>query len=166
VPAAEGAVGGFVEGLAHGRDLSVSAALGKGSHAALFYPDKIDPLQRLGYSAPMDKQARREMLRDYKEKKTVPGVYAVRCGPTGECWVAASRNIDAQQNSVWFGLRTGGHPNKAMQAAWMAHGEAGFGFEALERIEAEELTPLGLADLVKSRERHWVAALGAMKAVG
>jgi len=120
----------------------------------------------LRYAAVMDKPTRRELLRDYKEKKTTPGVYAVRCAPTGQVWAAGSRNIDSQENSLRFGLRTGGHPNKAMQAAWAAHGEAGFSFEVLERIEAEELTPLGLADLVKSRERHWLATLGAVKAVG
>lgn len=118
------------------------------------------------YPAVMDKPTRRELLRDYKEKKTVTGVYVVRCAPTGQVWAAGSRNIDSQENSLWFGLRTGGHPNKAMQAAWAAHGEAGFSFEVLERIEAGELTPLGLADLIKSRERHWLAAVGATKAVG
>jgi hypothetical protein len=53
-----------------------------------------------------------------------------------------------------------------MQAAWVAHGEAVFSFEALERLDDEELTPLGRADLIKTRERHWLAALGAKKAVG
>lgn len=114
----------------------------------------------------MDKQSRREAIREYKEKKTLPGVYAVRSAATGEVWVAASRNIDAQQNGLWFGLRSGGHPNKALQAAWAAYGPDGLGFEVLERIEAEELTPLGLGDLVKARERHWLATLGAKKAVG
>lgn len=109
-------------------------------------------------------QDRANLIRQYKERKTAPGVYAVRC-PDG-VWVAASRNIDSQQNSTLFGLRTGGHPNKAMQAAWKAHGPEAFTFEVLERIEDETLTPLGLADLVKVREAHWRAELGAAKAVG
>ena len=114
----------------------------------------------------MDKQSRRQAIRDYKEQKPAPGVYAVRCAATGEVWVGGSRNLDAQQNSLWFGLRTGGHVNRAMQASWTAHGEGGFSFEALERIDDEDLTPLGRADLIKARERHWLAALGAKKAVG
>lgn len=114
----------------------------------------------------MDKQARREIARDYKERKVAAGIYAVRCAPTGEVWVAASRNIDAQQNSLWFGLRSGGHPNKALQAAWATHGEAALSFEVLERIEAEERTPLGLADHVKARDLHWRTALNAARAVG
>jgi hypothetical protein len=114
----------------------------------------------------MDKQSRRQAIRDYKERKAAPGVYAVRCAATGEVWVGGSRNLDAQQNSLWFGLRTGGHVNRAMQAAWTAHGEAAFSFEPLERIEDEDLTPLGRTDVIKARERHWLAALGAKKAVG
>ena len=114
----------------------------------------------------MDKQTRRELLRDYKERKSVAGVYAVHCAASGEVWTAGSRNIDAQQNSLWFGLRTGGHINRAMQAAWTAHGEAGFTFEVLERIEDEALTPQGVLDHLKTRERHWLATLGAKKAGG
>lgn len=114
----------------------------------------------------MDRAVRRQTVRDYKERKTAAGVYAVRCAASGEAWVAGSRNIDAQQNSLWFGLRAGGHPNRAMQAAWAAHGAAAFMFEVLERIENEDLTPLGLADLVKARELHWRTALKAPKAVG
>ena len=114
----------------------------------------------------MDKQSRRDLLRDYKEKKTAGGVYAVRCAPSGEVWVGGSRNIDPQRNSIWFSLKQGAHMNRAMQAAWKAHGEDAFAYEVLERIEAEDMTPLGLADLTKTRERHWIAALGAKKAVG
>jgi hypothetical protein len=115
----------------------------------------------------MDKQARREAIRDWKEKKAVAGVYAVRCAASGEVWVAGASNIEPQQTRHWFGLRTGGHLNKGMQAAWNANGgEAGFSFEVLERLDDEDLTPLGRADLIKARERHWLAALGAKKAVG
>jgi hypothetical protein len=114
----------------------------------------------------MDRQSRRELLRDYKERKAPAGVYAIRCAASGEVWVGATRNLDAQKNSFWFGLSTRGHANRALQAAWNTHGEATFRYEALERIEDEDLTPLGLADALKARERHWREALGAGKAAG
>ena len=114
----------------------------------------------------MDKQSRREALRDYKERKTSAGVFAVRCVATGEVWAAGSRNVEAQQNSLWFGLRTGAHLNRPLQAAWTAHGEAGFTYEVLERIDDKGLTPMGVLDRLKARERHWLAALGAKKALG
>ncbi|WP_293473461.1 GIY-YIG nuclease family protein [Phenylobacterium sp.] len=114
----------------------------------------------------MDRQSRRERVRDFKERKTAAGVYAVRCAPSGQVWVGGSRNIDPQRNSIWFSLKQGAHMNRAMQAAWTAHGEGAFAYEVLERIEPGEMTPLGLADLTRTRERHWIAALGAQKAVG
>jgi len=114
----------------------------------------------------MDNQTRRDLVREYKDQKTLAGVYAVRCSPTGEVWAAGARNVGSQQNKLWFGLRTGGHPNKAMQASWTKHGEAVFSFEALEVIDDEGLSPIGLADLIKAREAHWLATLSAKKAVG
>lgn len=70
----------------------------------------------------MDKQSRREAIRDYKERKVPIGIFSLRCVATGETWVGASRNLDGQKNSSFFSLRLGSHRNSAMQAAWKAHG--------------------------------------------
>ncbi len=112
------------------------------------------------------KQSRRDLVREYKERRSVAGVYVIRCTATGEVWVGGSRSIDAQWNSSGFSLRSGGHPNPALQAAWTAHGEGGVSFEILERIEDETLTPMGVADAVKAGVGRWLTELGAMKAVG
>ena len=112
----------------------------------------------------MDKSDRRQLVRDYKEKKTAAGIYALRCAVAEAVWVGVSHNIDAQANSVGFVLRMGSHPNREIQAALRAHGGEAFVYEVLERIDEPELTPLGLADLLKRRERHWIEALGAKKA--
>jgi hypothetical protein len=114
----------------------------------------------------MDRQSRREAVRDYKDRKVAQGAFAVRCAATGEAWVGVSRNLDQQRNGVWFGLRTGGHPNRALQAAWTAHGEVAFSFEVLETVKTEDLSPYALDNLLKDRQRHWLAALNATKLVG
>src|SRR5262245_16500023 len=106
----------------------------------------------------MDRQSRRDLIRDFKERKTDAGIYVIRCAATGEAWVGGSRNIDAQQNSAWFSLRNGGHANKPLAAAWREHGVDAFSFEVLERIETGEMTALGLTDEIKARERHWRGA--------
>jgi hypothetical protein len=150
--------------------------------ARYFYPDKIDktsaaakrrfligaehaPRQTLEFEV-MEKSRRREAVRAYKETKPQSGVYAVRCGASGEVWVGGSPNLQAQHNRVLFALKGSGHPNPAMQAAWRGHGEDSISFEVLERIEDEDLSPMGRADLIKARERHWLEALGAKKAAG
>ena len=114
----------------------------------------------------MDKQSRRQVVRDYKERKVSMGIFAVRCAVTGQAWVGQSRNLEQQQNGIWFGLRQGGHPNLALRAAWAAHGEAAFAFEVLEVIDTEGLSPYGRDNLLKDRDAHWRAELGAPKLVG
>ena len=115
----------------------------------------------------MDNARKRELIRAYKDAPVRQGVFAVRCTPTDEVWVSASPNLDKQQTSLWFGLRMGGHPNKAMQAAWTAHGEPAFSFEVLETLELDEDAPAYVARTrLKDRETHWREMLGAARALG
>jgi hypothetical protein len=109
----------------------------------------------------MSKTDRRQIVRDYKEKPVAAGVFAIRCAPAQGVWVGVSRNIEAQANGMRFQLRMGSHPNRAVQAALRAHGAEAFTYEELERIEDPDLTPVGLADELKRRERHWIEALDA-----
>ena len=114
----------------------------------------------------MEKRSRREAIRDYKERATTRGVVALRCAPTGQVWVVASRNLGQQQNAIWFGLKAGGYVNREAQGAWNTHGEAAMAYEVLEVFDDEAMTPIGRADLAKARLAHWLGALGAKKLVG
>jgi hypothetical protein len=114
----------------------------------------------------MDKQSRRQVVRDYKERKVAQGIFAVRCAATAQVWTGASRNLDQQQNSIWFSLRQGGHPNSALGGAWAAHGEATFVFEVVETLAEEDLSPYARDNRLKDREAHWRATLGATKVAG
>ena len=70
----------------------------------------------------VDKQRRRDTAHAWKEgRKSRAGIFRVACTPAGKAWLGVSRNLDAQQNSIWFSLRHGGSPNREMQAAWKAH---------------------------------------------
>ncbi|THD62288.1 GIY-YIG nuclease family protein [Phenylobacterium sp.] len=114
----------------------------------------------------MDKQNRREAIRDYKERKVAQGIYAVRCAATGETWVGQSKNLGQQTNGLWFMLRGGGHPNKALQAAFAAHGAEAFAFDVLEIVETGDLSAYARNSKLKDRDAHWRAELGASKIVG
>jgi hypothetical protein len=107
------------------------------------------------------KVSRKEEIRKFKERKTARGIFAIRCAAAEKLWVGASRNLDAEKNGCWFGLRTGAHINKAMQAVWNAQGEEAFHYEVLETLD-DDVHPLALAALLKERKAHWVAALGAL----
>ena len=114
----------------------------------------------------MDKNRKREIVREYKERKAAPGIYAVRCKPTNEVWVGLTRDLESQQNGTFFMLRLGSHTNKKMLAAWKSHGEENFAYEPLEEIDAEDLTPYLLNAALKEREQHWRKELGAGNVIG
>jgi hypothetical protein len=82
---------------------------------------------------------RRAARAAYKERKSVSGVYAVRCVPSGEVWVGQTRDVEKVWNRVVFSLRGKATPHRTMQAAWDLHGAEAFAFEVLERLEDEAL---------------------------
>lgn len=104
---------------------------------------------------------RKDLVREYKERKTRPGIFAVRCLPSGAVWTGASRDLDSQQNGIWFQLRMGNHMNKVLQQAWNAHGADTFRFEVLEVVEDENAEMIAL--LLKEREALWREQSGAAK---
>src|SRR5271156_4489672 len=109
--------------------------------------------------ATMQRIDRRAAIAAYKERKSVAGIYAIRCAPSGEVWVGQTLDLDKVWNRIGFTLRGGASPHRALQAAWNAHGAEAFLFEALERLEDE---PLDFARQSKLKERKavWVAKLG------
>jgi hypothetical protein len=109
----------------------------------------------------MDNARKKDLVREYKEQKTTPGIFAVRCGDS--VWVGPSKNLDKQQNSLWFQLRQNGHMNKAMQALWNEKGADAFTFEVLEEIADDNPQLIGL--LLKERDAAWREKLGAGKSL-
>lgn len=109
---------------------------------------------------------KRDLVREYKERKQMRGVFAVRCAATGETWVSASPNLDTQQNGLWFQLRMGNHMNKPLQAAWKAHGEAAFAYEILAELPEEERSDYALKADLKALEETWRTKLSAAKVFG
>jgi hypothetical protein len=104
---------------------------------------------------------KKDLVREYKERKTRPGIFAVRCLPESTSWTGTSRDLDSQQNGIWFQLKMGNHMNKALQQAWNAHGAEAFQFEILEVVEDDNAEIVGL--LLKEREALWREQSGAAK---
>jgi len=78
---------------------------------------------------------RRALIRHYKDNPPPMGVYAVRCDAAGLLCVNASMNLPGALNRERFQLRMGGHPDRRVQQAWRAHGEAGLRIEVLDTLK-------------------------------
>ena len=114
----------------------------------------------------MANDRKRDLAREYKERKQRRGVYAVRCAASGQVWASASPNLDAQQNSLWFQLKLGSHPNRALQDAWRQHGEGAFSFEIAAELSNEDRTPYALKADLKALEADCQEKLSAKAVTG
>jgi len=103
---------------------------------------------------------KRQLRRDFKEKKTPRGIYTVRCAAAGLAWAGASTHLNSERNSLWFQLRNGSHLNRKLQEVWNAHGEAAFEFAAVETLD-EDVNPLLVKDLLREKLQHWAKEMGA-----
>lgn len=103
---------------------------------------------------------RKAAARDFKLRAPERGIFALRCAPAGLTWVGATHHLDSEYKKLSFILRGGLHREAGLQAAWARHGEAGFAFESLEKLDPET-TAMLLGDLLQQRKRHWAQKLGA-----
>ncbi|WP_027529189.1 GIY-YIG nuclease family protein [Bradyrhizobium sp. WSM3983] len=103
---------------------------------------------------------RKAAIAAYKERKTIAGIFVIRCAASGEAWVGQAPNLETIQNRIWFTLRQGNHPCRSLQAAWNAHGGAGLTFGECERLEDEESAYVRNA-LLNECVLHWRAELNA-----
>lgn len=110
----------------------------------------------------MTGQARKDAIRAFKERTPSRGVFAMRCASTGQAWVGSTLNLEAARNAVWFSLRANAHRDKALQAAWAAHGDEGLHFEIVETLPGDTAA-LVVGDALKSMKREWIARLRAVE---
>ena len=112
------------------------------------------------------KQDRKQLVRDFKERKVAAGAFVVRCAPSGQVWVDVSPNLHNRQNGLWFSLRHGSHPNRALVQAWKDHGEAAFTYEVVEELPDAERSQWEMTNALKDLSAKWREALNAEKLTG
>lgn len=96
---------------------------------------------------------RKAAVAAYKKRKTIAGVYQVRCAVSGEAWIGHCADVSTIQNRIWFTLRLGSCPDNSLQQAWTSHGAEAFSLEILERVEEDDAY-IRHARL-KERAEHW-----------
>ena len=90
----------------------------------------------------MEKDRKKELIRQYKEMKKPMGVFAFRCEATGQVFVGITQDLKGTQNSMRFQLNLGSYRHRkwqnALQSAWNTYGEEGFQVEDLGELEYDE----------------------------
>ena len=86
----------------------------------------------------MDKQERRKISAQYKERRQVGGVYAIRCTQTGKRVLLSTMDMPGSENRFRFAQSTGGCVHPKLSRDWDAYGGKAFAFETLETLEQKE----------------------------
>ena len=108
----------------------------------------------------MDRDAKAEVKRRYKEEVHPKGIYCVKSAETGMIWVDSSNNLLSSENRLNFSLKTATLLNKELQAALKASTPESFEFEVLEIFD-QDLTAYELRKLLKERRKYWQSKLSA-----
>jgi len=87
----------------------------------------------------MDKQSRKELKEQYKSRKIVGGIYAIRCSETGECWIRKTIDLQGSINRFAFFCSTDACPEGCMRSSWKEYGAETFSIEVMEELEKKEL---------------------------
>lgn len=99
-------------------------------------------------------------IADYRKRKTLAGIYQIRCAPTDQIWVGQAPNIDTIQNRIWFTLRQGGSTCATLLEAWRSQGADSLTFDILDIIDEE--SPYVRQSMLKDRVMMWRERLGAL----
>lgn len=105
---------------------------------------------------------RKAAVAAYKERKSLCGIYALRCGPSGEVCVGYAADMEKIRNRLDFTLRSAATPHRELLAACRMHGVGAFSFEALEMREQEDEPEFAREAWRKARLAHWRETLGAL----
>jgi hypothetical protein len=105
---------------------------------------QVKALRQRGNEMSENKENRKQLTREYKERKKQIGVFVIRNKITGRVFLDRSLSLDMAYNKHRFSLNFGNHRNKELQADWTRHGEENFEYEVIERLEEK---PGGARDI-------------------
>ncbi|WP_027400199.1 GIY-YIG nuclease family protein [Anaerovorax odorimutans] len=112
----------------------------------------------------MDKETKKEIVSEYKQKKTTGGVYKITNTINGRYFIKAEIDLQSLQNRFEFNKKIGSCFNPKMKADFEEYGVDAFELEFLEELEKKnEESPKNFRDKLKKLEENWIEKLGLEK---
>lgn len=102
---------------------------------------------------------RKAAIAAYRERKTACGIYALRCAPTGQCWVGRAPDVETIGNRLEFTFAHDATLRPSLKAALRAHGRSAIEMEIVERFGVNEV-PYEISKFLRDRQIHWCDRLG------
>lgn len=86
----------------------------------------------------MTDDEKRTIKNEYKEIKSVMGVYRLFCSGSGMAYIGAGKDVYALLNRHRAELRLGTHRNRQLSEDWGRYGEQSFSFEIIRELKPSE----------------------------
>jgi len=113
----------------------------------------------------MDKDRKREIVNEYKQRKTKGGVYKVTNTANGRYMLKAEVDLQSFQNRFNFAQRMNTCLHPKMQKDHKEYGSGVFALEFLEEVEKkEDESDMGFRDRLKRMEEAWAEKFDREKA--
>ena len=104
----------------------------------------------------MDVKSRKDIKREYKERRKSAGVFQVRNKANGKVLLGSSLNLEGPLNAHKFMLTIGRHRNDMLQKEWNEFGADQFAFEILEVVKVKDTPDFNLSDELELLEQIWL----------
>lgn len=104
-------------------------------------------------------QSRRDIKREYKERKKSAGIFQVKNTVNGKVLLGSSLNLDGPLNSHRFMLTIGKHRNEMLQKKWNEYGADKFVFDILEVVKVKDDPTFNERDELTLLEEIWLEKL-------
>ncbi len=101
-------------------------------------------------------KSRKELKKEYKERKIPMGIYQIKNLSNGKLFIGASANLDSVFNRAKFELNYGSHKNIELQNDWNTAGAGQFSFEILDYLEPKEGEMINYGEELALLEQMWL----------
>lgn len=113
----------------------------------------------------MNKDRKREIVSEYKQRKTTGGVYKITNTVNGRYMLKAEVDLQSFQNRFNFSMRMGTCLHPKMQKDFNEYGAEAFSLEFLAETEKkEDESAMGFRDRLKRLEEDWAEKFDREKA--